>query len=131
MFRAFAIFSLTICLLLGLSSPQSLAFGSFDGGGPSVFGTNKLFIFPGETVTFTVQLDGPATGEKELIINCAPGAFLDLPTTITPQAGATSVTFSGTAGLSATSGVVVTVSDGIVTIPAPLLMFFTATAFEL
>lgn len=129
--RALTILSLSLCLLFGLASHQSLAFSLLDGGGPAVMGTNKLFVIPGDTVTFTVTLDGPATGENELTVNSTPGAFIGLPSTITPQTGATSVTFSAIAGSSITSGVVVTVSDGVVTIPAPLLMFLADTPFGL
>lgn len=123
--RALTILFLTLGLLLGPANHQSLAYGAFDGGGPAVLGANKLFVLPGDTVTFTVTLDGPASGEDELTISSTPGAFLNLPVTVTAPAGATSVTFSAIAGLSVVSGVMVTVSDGDVTIPAPTLMFLT------
>lgn len=123
--RALALLFLTISLFLGLSNQQSFAFSSLDGGGPIVLGVNKLFVLPGDIVTFTVVLDGPASGEDELTISSTPGAFLNLPTTVTAPAGATSVTFSAIAGLSIVSGVMVTVSDGDVIIPAPTLMFLT------
>lgn len=121
--RVLAILFLTIGFILGLANQQSFALSKLDGGGPIVVGTNKLFVMAGDTITFTVTLDGPASGEDELTISSTPYAFQGLPTTLTPPAGARSVTFSAVAASSIVGGVLVTVSDDNVTIPAPTLLF--------
>lgn len=115
---------LVISFLLGFGSQTSQGFSRLDGSGPIVMGTNKRVVIPGEIVNFTVGLSGVATGDEVFSVTAPSGSFLHLPTTISPEPGATSITFTGIVGISLFSEIQVSVTDGQVTVPAPTLLWF-------
>lgn len=123
MARFATLIALVSLFLAGLGQSLTLALAKPDGGAPLVFGTNKLVVVPGDLITFTVHLTGPATGEEVFTLSAPTGAFTNLPETISPQPGATSIVFQATVSNAPQIGIQVVVSDGEVSIPTPTMMW--------
>lgn len=93
-----------VCLLaLALTSLATLAFAprstKTDGGWPVVVSTDVTNATPGQTVTFTVVLDGPADAFTTLSIDPVGGDdFAFLPFALDVPLGATEVKFNATVG---------------------------------
>lgn len=127
MARIAILIAIVSLLLVGLGQSPTFAVARLDGGGPAVFGTDKLVVVPGDVVTFTVHLSGPATGEEVFTFSAPTGAFTNLPETISPQPGATSVMFQATVSSNPQFGIQVVVSHGEVSISTPMMMWFDTT----
>lgn len=128
MARKATLIALSCLFLIGIGQPVSLKVDRLDGGTPVVFGTNRLVVAPGDTVTFTISLTGPATGDEVFTLSAQTGAFTNLPETISPEADATSIVFQATVSNHPQIGVQVVVTDGDVSIPTPTMLWTDTTS---
>ncbi len=120
MLRIVRFISLLVALV-GLIVTPSLATAPLDGGGPVVVSTSHSSAQTGQVVTFTVYLDGPASGVTPLSISATPGSFISIPSAILPEEGVTSVSFQATIGLSIYGTVSLNVTDGSAFISSPII----------
>jgi hypothetical protein len=98
MVRLSLLLSLACASLISTISTASASARHQDGIHPIVVGVDTSILFPGENVTVTVTLSGPATGSEEFDVAVLQGTFASVPTVIYPQAGQTSVSFSAVVG---------------------------------
>ncbi|HLK16101.1 MAG TPA: hypothetical protein VKT78_14945 [Fimbriimonadaceae bacterium] len=110
MSRTFALLSLASCLA---AAPAGVLARPLDGVHPIVMVASDLTPVPGETITYTVTLSGPASSPGTLNITASGlGNLQILPSQVSYNVGDTSVTFSGTLLLSAFGNLSVSASNG-------------------
>jgi hypothetical protein len=113
MVRLPLLLSLACTTLIATNSVASPSFRLQDGVHPVVVGVDKSILFPGENVTVTVSLSGPADGTEELDVSVVQGSFLSVPSVIYPVAGQTSVSFSAVVGNNLGSDSLMVSDDGV------------------
>ena len=123
MVRKVLLIALSCLLIPGIGQTVGLKVDRLDGGIPAVFGTNKLIVVPGDVVTFTVYLDGAASGDEVFTLSSQANAFTNLPETISPEPGATSVVFQATVSSSPQVGIQVVVGYEGASVPTPTMLW--------
>ena len=123
MVRLITFLSLFVVLALNISSASPKPAKPVDGIHPIVCVPVQSYITLGEPTHFDVLLSGPATGNESYSVSCSILRSASVPSSITPQPGATVVSFDVTLVDSNGPVVTFTISDGETTITQAMLVF--------